>query len=307
MALAAQYRVSPFAIASVNGLMPAAPLIPGQSLFIPDAGNTPTGLPWPLVFLTMSPSLAEQGRTLRLKARLDGEAVLSGAFDLHPLRFAEEGGAWYALQGIEAEAEPGLHSFTITVTLPSGQSTSFAQLIPVRRMDYGTQNLPPVDPLTIDPTVTEPEWEYLKSFTTQFTPARYWQGVFALPFGGRVSSPFGIVRTYNNGQFVSSHTGTDFTGRPGSPIYAAAAGVVVVAEPLTVRGNATLIDHGWGVYTGYWHQSEIKVEVGDVVRAGQEIGLLGSTGRVTGPNLHWELWVGGAPIDPMEWTETPFP
>jgi len=74
-----------------------------------------------------------------------------------------------------------------------------------------------------------------------------------------------------------------------------------------VRGNATVIDHGWGVYTGYWHQSVSQVNVGDRVETGQVIGFNGSTGRVTGPHLHWELWVGGFQADPLQWTETEFP
>jgi murein DD-endopeptidase MepM/ murein hydrolase activator NlpD len=78
---------------------------------------------------------------------------------------------------------------------------------------------------------------------------------------------------------------------------------VVLAETLHVRGNATIIDHGDGVFTGYWHQSELKVKVGDVVTAGQVIGLVGQTGRATGPHLHWELYVGGVQVDPLQWTK----
>ena len=90
-------------------------------------------------------------------------------------------------------------------------------------------------------------------------------------------------------------------------ILAPAAGTVVFAGPMTVRGNATMMDHGWGVYTGYLHQSEILVKVGDKVTPGQVIGLVGGTGRVTGPHLHWEVWVGGVQVDPLEWLETVFP
>ena len=74
-----------------------------------------------------------------------------------------------------------------------------------------------------------------------------------------------------------------------------------------MRGYATIIDHGWGVYSGFWHQSEIRVNVGDVVTPGQVIGLVGSTGRSTGPHLHWELWVGGVQVDPLQWVQESFP
>ncbi len=68
-----------------------------------------------------------------------------------------------------------------------------------------------------------------------------------------------------------------------------------------------MIDHGWGIYSGYMHQSEILVEEGEQVEAGQLIGLVGGTGRVTGSHLHLEVWVGGVQVDPMEWLEKPFP
>ena len=83
--------------------------------------------------------------------------------------------------------------------------------------------------------------------------------------------------------------------------------MVVLTEPLTVRGNATIIDHGWGVYSGFWHQSEILVQVGDVVQAGQLIGQIGGAGLTTGPHLHWELFVGGVQADPLQWTRQSFP
>ena len=92
----------------------------------------------------------------------------------------------------------------------------------------------------------------------------------------------------------------------GSPILAPAAGTVVAVEPLDVRGNVTIIDHGWGVFTVYCHQTEQYVAVGDMVTARQVIGLTGATGRVTGSHLHWELWIDGVPVDPMQWVRESF-
>src|SRR4030066_387714 len=92
-----------------------------------------------------------------------------------------------------------------------------------------------------------------------------------------------------------------FCGQVGDPIYAAASGVVVFADTLTVRGKATMIDHGWGVYTAYMHQSKIYVSVGEHVDKGQLIGLVGNTGRVEGPHLHFEVLVGGVEVNPLDW------
>jgi murein DD-endopeptidase MepM/ murein hydrolase activator NlpD len=74
-----------------------------------------------------------------------------------------------------------------------------------------------------------------------------------------------------------------------------------------VRGNATVIDHGWGVYSGIWHQSEIQVQVGQTVQKNQIIGLVGGTGRVTGPHLHWEVWVNGIQVNPLDWLINTYP
>jgi murein DD-endopeptidase MepM/ murein hydrolase activator NlpD len=103
------------------------------------------------------------------------------------------------------------------------------------------------------------------------------------------------------------HTGLDFAGGDGLQIFAPAPGRVVFAAPLTVRGNATIIDHGWGVYSGFWHQSEFLVQVGDVVSQGQVIGLVGGTGRVTGAHLHWEVWVNGVQVNPLDWLDQAYP
>jgi len=142
-----------------------------------------------------------------------------------------------------------------------------------------------------------------------FTPERMWSGPFIYPAAYTESFPsrFGSRRNYNGTGYNYYHAGLDFYGGTGAEITAPARGRVVFADALTVRGNTTIVDHGWGVYTAYLHQSEIRVSPGEVVEAGQIIGLVGATGRVTGPHLHWEVWVGGVPVDPLEWNETAYP
>jgi murein DD-endopeptidase MepM/ murein hydrolase activator NlpD len=77
---------------------------------------------------------------------------------------------------------------------------------------------------------------------------------------------------------------------------------VALAGPLEVRGNAVILDHGWGVYSGYYHLSEVVVAEGQLVAQGEMIGRLGNTGLSTGAHLHWEMRVGGVLVDPLEWT-----
>ena len=143
----------------------------------------------------------------------------------------------------------------------------------------------------------------LRNVTAPFTPELYMESSMGLPAAAAVTSQFGTLRSYNGGAFNRYHNGTDFAGAPGTPILAPAAGQVVMADTLNVRGNATMIDHGWGIYTGYWHQTEIYVQPGDFVQTGQIIGTIGATGRVTGAHLHWELWVNGVTVDPMQWVQ----
>jgi murein DD-endopeptidase MepM/ murein hydrolase activator NlpD len=212
-----------------------------------------------------------------------------------------------ALLGIDRLADPNLYPLTITATDVAGATIRFSQPLPVRDGHYLVDKPLTVDPATLDPAVTQPELAQVKSIVAPFTPARYWSGLFALPSVGALRSVFGSLRAYNGGPYDAFHTGVDFSGGDDRPITAPAPGVVVFAGPLVVRGNATVIDHGWGVYTGYWHQSVSQVNVGDRVETGQVIGFNGSTGRVTGPHLHWELWVGGFQADPLQWTETEFP
>ncbi len=90
-------------------------------------------------------------------------------------------------------------------------------------------------------------------------------------------------------------------------IYAPAPGVVVFVGDLTVRGLSTIIDHGWGVYSGFWHLSSANVSVGDRVETRQKIGEIGGSGRATGPHLHWELWANGVQVQPLDWLEKTYP
>ncbi len=138
---------------------------------------------------------------------------------------------------------------------------------------------------------------------------RLWQGAFGFPLAGelRTTAPFGQRRSYNGGPVSSYHAGQDLGADGGTPVYAPAAGTVALAEPLQVRGNVVILDHGLGVFTGFWHLSQINVEAGQTVERGEVVGLVGNTGLSTGPHLHWEMRVLGVPVDPLQWTRQAFP
>src|SRR4029077_16876069 len=102
-----------------------------------------------------------------------------------------------------------------------------------------------------------------------------------------------------NGQSGSPHGGGDLPATPGTPVYAAQGGRVVLAEELYFPGNTVVVDHGLGIYTFYGHLSEISVKAGDEVKPGAILGRVGATGRVTGPHLHWGLSVNRARVNPL--------
>jgi murein DD-endopeptidase MepM/ murein hydrolase activator NlpD len=173
-----------------------------------------------------------------------------------------------------------------------------------------------VDVATIDPAATEPELKQLIDITLPATPTKYWTGDFISPAIAYAESTYFTSRYGNRRTYIGQgtdlkvpgfHTGLDFGGGEGLAITAPAAGQIVFAGPLTVRGNATIVDHGWGVYSGFWHQSKILVQVGQMVQQNETIGMVGGTGRVTGAHLHWELWVNGVQVDPLDWLNQAYP
>lgn len=136
-------------------------------------------------------------------------------------------------------------------------------------------------------------------------PEARWDGPMALPVRGRHTSAFGTYREYPDGR-RSHHDAEDIGQKFWTPVVAAAPGEVRLAHLQVVHGNAVLIAHGQGVVSLYSHLAGLDVEVGQQVEAGDRIGWVGSTGRSTGPHLHWGVVVDEVPVDPMQWLETGF-
>lgn len=127
---------------------------------------------------------------------------------------------------------------------------------------------------------------------------------FDWPRRDRTTSPFGQRRTFR-GEVRSLHLGLDVAGRTGDPIRSAGTGRVALTGRFLLQGNAVWVDHGLGVYTAYYHLSRIEVVEGDFVVRGDLLGRVGATGRVTGPHLHWSLYVAGQSVDPRSLLELP--
>jgi len=312
-------NADPWTVTRLNNLSGTWDCLPDDLLYLPGGSSSarPTGLPPIFGSVEVAPLPLVQGVTTQIKIRPTGEANFSGNLVDHPLHFFPgENGESLALQGVHALTNPGLYPLRLDATLAGGRTVSFEQMVLVASGGYPQDSLLYVEPSLIDPAVTEPELQQVETIVQPATPEKLWNGIFISPASAYADSTyftsrFGYRRTYiglgTDIRVSGFHTGLDFGGGTGLPIEAPAAGRVIFAGPLTVRGNATIIDHGWGIYSGFWHQSEIQVQVGDVVEQGQIIGLVGGTGRVTGPHLHWEIWVNGIQVDPLQWLNEPFP
>jgi len=153
---------------------------------------------------------------------------------------------------------------------------------------------------------TDYEWDKVSAFKKLVTPQKFWNGAFLRPNDGEITTGFGVQRYYN-GVFADDyyHRGVDYAGGYGSPVVAPAAGYIRlvgnVSQGFLLHGNTIGLDHGQGVESIFLHLSKIYVKEGDFVTAGQVIGEIGATGAVTGPHLHWGLYVNGEAIDPVAW------
>jgi murein DD-endopeptidase MepM/ murein hydrolase activator NlpD len=223
--------------------------------------------------------------------------------------FEYASGSYISFYSINALAQVGLKDAILQNISENGTSVSFSQNLLANETQYSTDPVIIVEPELIDPVNTLPEEEELFALGSIITDRDLWDGSFSYPVDDAcIRSPYGSIRSYNNGPYDTFHTGIDFgTCASNLNIYAAGSGRVVFAGSWFVRGNSVVIDHGWGIFTGYWHQESIAVKVGDIVEEGQIIGTIGSTGRSTGAHLHLEMLVNDVQVDPMQWMELTIP
>lgn len=314
--LAVRKNTDPWTIASLNGLAEALSALPGDVLYLPSGDSTvaATGIPAVLTSAEVDPLPISQGATVQIAVTSAQPVTLGGLLVDQPLHFfPQDDDSLVALQGVYTLTEPGLYPLRLDITLSDASVQSFEQLVLVNSGNFMNETINGVEPTTIDPAVTEPENEWLLALVAPITSEKYWQGIFRLPVAEDaycVRSKFGNRRSYNGGALLSFHTGLDFgvcsETRP-FDIYAPADGVIVYTGLKTVRGNTTIIDHGQGIYSGLFHQAEMYVSEGEHVTAGQLVGKIGATGRVTGAHLHWEVWANGIQVNPTQWLNEIFP
>ncbi len=258
------------------------------------------------------PSQVAQGRVVVLWALANTEGNISGNFNSYHVEWARSGtvpGGYWSVVGIPADGRIGAKNLDVTLKDRRGREYEVQYQVEVVNGNYPVENiwLPPSQGDLLAPQVMTAEKRRIERLTSIVTPKALWNGPFSVPVKAEISSDFGIRRSYNGGPVSDYHGGTDFAVYEGTPIGSGAPGVVALAEHLDVRGNAVIIDHGMGVFTGYYHLSQIKVSVGQQVDKGEIIGLSGETGLATGPHLHWDFMVNSVNVDGMEWTERSIP
>jgi len=212
----------------------------------------------------------------------------------------------FAFIGLDLGLEPGSFPMTVTFESTNGGRESVRRDIVVGAKEFPRKKLWVKESFTVPPKEVEErirrEAELVAWVYGIITPRWLGDGAFFQPTEGKVFPNFGQRRIYNDAP-RSTHTGVDIAAPQGDPIRAANTGKVVLASHLYLSGNAVIIDHGLGVFSFYGHMSKILVKRGQAVEKGDVIGKCGTTGRSTGPHLHWAVRVFDSRVDPFSLLE----
>ena len=223
------------------------------------------------------------------------------------IAFNNETGTYEGLIGIDMSTSPETYEIKAIATDGDNRVYSSALSLRVEKVNFGTQRLSlPPSVVDLDAKTLERvnrETRKLEALFQTSRNERLWKSVFIRPVAGEISTGFGLIRIIN-GRRRSQHTGVDLRAEEGTSVLASNHGAVVLVDELFFSGKSVILDHGWGLYSMYFHLSEVLVKEGDLVRPGAILGRVGSTGRSTGPHLHWGIRINGARVDPFSLLRT---
>jgi murein DD-endopeptidase MepM/ murein hydrolase activator NlpD len=211
-------------------------------------------------------------------------------------------GSWEGFAALDRDEAAPAREFFLVDAFPEGERLLGIAEVPVESREYGIQQLK-VDEgmVTLSPADeqrAERENMVIRAALAVRSAGRLWSPPFALPVPGEISGPFGVRRVFN-GKPKSYHNGVDIAAARGTPVTVSASGRVALVGDYFYTGNTVLVDHGLGLYTAYFHMDSATVVEGERVEAGTVLGLVGSTGRSTGPHLHWGVYLSGVRVDPL--------
>ncbi|HEV8573449.1 MAG TPA: M23 family metallopeptidase [Dehalococcoidia bacterium] len=268
----------------------------------PTVEPTQPPTPVPTITLDLSSSQARQGgfAFARLLNPPPGITEATVTFYGKSYTMLPSGDRWFAVIGLDTGFGVGQYHMEVT----SGGTPIAAGLLTVGDGGFAYESLEVTESsigLLSDQAAVNNERATLANVYAGFTPERRWSGAWITPATGFITNGFGLMRSINGGPYYP-HTGTDIANNTGTPIVAAATGVVALARPMYLYGNVVVIDHGAGVFSSYNHLNTISVAEGQAVTIGAQVGTMGETGFVSGPHLHWEAIIGGVRTDPLLWT-----
>ncbi|HYN82821.1 MAG TPA: M23 family metallopeptidase [Gemmatimonadaceae bacterium] len=266
--------------------------------------------------LSVAPAVVRPGSIVRLTltaSAADPITSIRGEMAGEQLHFlSRDSGIWRAIGGIPVDARDSVAAHVIIERSSGSADTSrvWAKLPRPPRPRAGARRSRPRR-LSVDSRFTRPlDAETRARIDRENARARevgrrshstphMWTTSFLRPRSSTVTSRFGTGRSFN-GVVSSRHLGVDFRGGVGAPVVAANRGVVALVDRFFLAGNVVYVDHGGGIVTGYFHLSRTDISEGETVERGQQIGLVGATGRVTGPHLHWTARYGALTVNPLD-------
>ncbi len=260
-------------------LPPGAAPVPGAQTFVaPRVAAVPGGV-----------------LTFKLPGGADQRPVVK--YSGQPVLVVREAAGWLAIVGIALDTQPG--EYQLQVQQPGANERQIPFKIADKQYSVQQLKVPPsqVNLSAEDEARVADEVKKVRGALESFSPSAPATLRLVQPVPGRRSSSFGLRRMFN-GESRRPHSGMDIAAATGTPIKAPLAGRVVDVGSYFLNGNNVIIDHGQGVMTMYCHLSKIRVEMGQELKAGDVLGDVGATGRVTGPHLHWGVSLNGAMVDP---------
>jgi murein DD-endopeptidase MepM/ murein hydrolase activator NlpD len=230
-------------------------------------------------------------------------AVLEGVVGGRPVSFVRDHQGYAALVGFDIETAAGRQPWRVEIREPGRPARSLRGVVPVGPREFPVQRLTlPTPMVDLDPETERravAEIETVRRLYRTISPVRLWRGPVARPIAGdEAGTGFGSRRIIN-GQSRSPHGSADYAAERGTPVTSVNDGRVALVAEHFFPGRLVIVDHGLGLYTLYFHLDEARVEIGQRVVRGQVLGTVGSTGRATGPHLHFGVQIGPARVDPQ--------